>query len=84
MDAEQIQGIPAQPVCLGSPVLQEREGVFSQDLPSRRRPIRVRRLGEKIGNTLTPCGRHAVGHLQEDGMAAGRANGDGPTRPVGL
>ena len=75
MNAEEIQSLPSKGMGLSGPVLQEREGVFSERLPFWRRPVRMSGHGQEIGDTLNPLGRHAVGHLQEDGMAAGRADG---------
>ncbi len=76
MYPEEGQGIPSKRIRLGGPVLQEREGVLSQDPPGRLRPGSVRGHGEQIGDTLNPFGRHAIRRLQEDSMATWWADSD--------
>jgi hypothetical protein len=71
MYPEEGQGIPSKRIRLGGPVLQEREGVLSQDPPGRLRPGSVRRHGEKIGDALNPIGWHAVRLLEKDDMTSG-------------
>ncbi len=81
MYPEEGQGIPSKRIRLGGPVLQEREGVLSQDPPGRLQPGSVRGHGEQIGDTLNPIGRHAFGNLQEDGQATWWASCDVGRRP---
>jgi hypothetical protein len=75
MYPEEGQGIPSKRIRLGGPVLQEREGVLSQDPPGRLRPGSVRWHGEKIGDALNPIDRHTIRNLKKDGVATGQADG---------
>ena len=70
MDAEETEGIPAQPAGLAGPFPQKRQGVFLERPPAGLRPVRVRRHGEQIGHALNPGIGNAIRPLQENSAQA--------------